>query len=153
MRRFSPDGQRVHVFDQITGKFRFSGTKRIAAEIDFYTLTNKDGGTERWIESRLAEIDAAVGIFDKLERGDATTREERWRVSFYLGFADYVAPVSAALHHLSLHATIPMTTLRSSRDLPMHSLPRQACTSSRGCSKTWCSMMSLISPKVSTRTA
>jgi Protein of unknown function (DUF4238) len=34
------------------------------------------------------DIDAAVGIFDKLERGQAITREERWRVAFFVGFAD-----------------------------------------------------------------
>jgi hypothetical protein len=88
MRRFSPDGERVHVFDQITGKFRLSGTKRVAAEIEFYTLTTKDGAHERWIESRLADIDAAVGVFDKLEHGETITREERWRVAFFVGFAD-----------------------------------------------------------------
>jgi hypothetical protein len=88
MRRFSPDGERVHVFDRITGKYRFSKTKNIAAQIDFYTIKTKDGTSERWIESRLAEIDASVSIFDKLERGEALTREERWRVAFFAGFAD-----------------------------------------------------------------
>jgi hypothetical protein len=88
MRRFSPDGERVHVFDRITGKYRFSKTKNVAAQIDFYTMKTKDGANERWIESRLAEIDASVSIFDKLERGEPLTREERWRVAFYAGFAD-----------------------------------------------------------------
>jgi hypothetical protein len=88
MRRFSPDGERVHVFDRITGKYRFSKTKNIAAQIDFYTMKTKDGRSERWIESRLAEIDASVSIFDKLERGEVLTREERLRVAFFAGFAD-----------------------------------------------------------------
>lgn len=88
MRRFSPDGERVHVFDQVTGKFRFSKTKNVAAQIEFYTMKTKDGTSERWIESRLAEIDAAVGIFDKLERGKPITREERFRVALFAGFAD-----------------------------------------------------------------
>lgn len=88
MRRFSPGSERVHVFDQITGKFRFSKTKNVAAQIEFYTMKTKDGASERWIESRLAEVDAAVGIFDKLECGQAITREERWRVAFFAGFAD-----------------------------------------------------------------
>lgn len=88
MRRFSPDGERVHVFDQITGKFRFSKTKNVAAQIEFYTMKTKDGESERWIESRLAEIDAGVGIFDKLERGEPITREERFRVAAFAGFAD-----------------------------------------------------------------
>src|SRR3954452_2481080 len=88
MRRFSPDGERVHVFDRITGKYRFSKTKNIAAQIDFYTMKTKDGRSERWIESRLAEIDASVSIFDKLERGGVLTGEERLRVAFFAGFAD-----------------------------------------------------------------
>jgi hypothetical protein len=88
MRRFSPDGERVHVFDRITGKYRFSKTRNVAAQIDFYTMKTKDGTSERWIESRLAEVDAAVGIFYKLERGEPLTRDERWRVAFFAGFAD-----------------------------------------------------------------
>lgn len=91
-RRFSPDGKRVYVFDQLTRKLRFSSTKRIAAEIEFYTMTTKEGLSERWIESRLADIDAAVGIFGKLERGEAITRDERWRVAFFIGFADSRGP-------------------------------------------------------------
>jgi hypothetical protein len=88
MRRFSPDGERVHVFDRITDKYRFSKTRNVAAQIEFYTMKTKDGTSERWIESRLAEIDAGVGIFDKLERGESFTRDERWRVAFFAGFAD-----------------------------------------------------------------
>ncbi|HEX2833942.1 MAG TPA: DUF4238 domain-containing protein [Thermoanaerobaculia bacterium] len=88
MLRFSPDGKRVHIFDQITGKFRFSKPKNVAAQIDFYTMKTKDGESKRWIESRLAEVDAAVGIFDKLERGEEITREERFRVAAFAGFAD-----------------------------------------------------------------
>jgi hypothetical protein len=88
MRRFSPDGERVHVFDRITGKYRFSKTRNVGAQIEFYTMKTKDGRSERWIESRLAEIDASVSIFDKLECGEVLTREERWRVAFFAGFAD-----------------------------------------------------------------
>lgn len=88
MLRFSPDGERVHVFDQITGTFRFSKPKNVAAQIDFYTMKTKDGESKRWIESRLGEVDAAVGIFDKLERGEEITREERFRIAAFAGFAD-----------------------------------------------------------------
>jgi hypothetical protein len=88
MRRFSPDGRRVHVFDRQTGKYRFSATKNVAAKRDFYAMKSREGTTERWIESRLAELDDAVGIFDKIERGETITREERWRVAFFIGFAE-----------------------------------------------------------------
>lgn len=87
-RRFSPDGKHVHVFDRVTEKFRFSKTKSVAAQTEFYTMKTKDGASERWGESRLAEIDAAVSIFDKLEHADAITREERFRVAAFAGFAD-----------------------------------------------------------------
>ncbi|MGA7617536.1 MAG: DUF4238 domain-containing protein [Thermoanaerobaculia bacterium] len=88
MRRFSPDGPRVHVFDRVTGKYRFSGTRNIAAQTDFYAMKTKEGATERWVEGRLAEIDSAVAIFDKIEHGETLTREERWSVAFFMGFAD-----------------------------------------------------------------
>lgn len=117
-RRFSPDGKRVHVFDQLTGKFRFSGTKRIAAEIEFYTMTTKDGTRERWIESRLRDIDAAVGIFGKLERGEAITREERWRVAFFIGFADSRGP--------GFRNTTPPLSARDNRQDDEAFLPRFA---------------------------
>lgn len=118
MRRFSPDGKRVHVFDQLTGKFRFSGTKRIAAEIEFYTMTTKDGTRERWVESRLRDIDAAVGIFGKLERGEAITREERWRVAFFIGFADSRGP--------GFRSTTPPLSARDNSEDDEAFLPRFA---------------------------
>jgi hypothetical protein len=118
MRRFSPDGQRVYVFDRITGKFRFSVTKRIAAEIDFYTMKTKAGSSERWIESRLAEIDAAVGIFKKLELGETITREERWRVAFFVGFADSRGP--------GFRSTTPPLSTRDNPDDDEAFMPRFA---------------------------
>ena len=88
MRRFAPDGERVHVYDRMTGRYRFSKTKNVGAKTEFYTVKNRDGAKLRWVESRLAEIDAAVGVFDKVERGDELTREERFHVAIFAGFAD-----------------------------------------------------------------
>jgi hypothetical protein len=45
-------------------------------------MARVSGGSSR------GEVDAAVGIFDKLERGDEITREERFRVAAFAGFAD-----------------------------------------------------------------
>lgn len=88
MRRFSPDGERVHVYDRLTGRFRFSKTKSVAAQTEFYTVKKRDGAKLRWVEWRLAEIDGAVGTFDELERGEELTREERFHVAIFAGFAD-----------------------------------------------------------------
>lgn len=86
--RFSFDDRRVHVFDRITGRFRCDGVRSVAAESEFYTLTTIEGEKERWAEGRLAQIDEGVRIFDKLERREGLTREERWHIAFFAGFAE-----------------------------------------------------------------
>jgi hypothetical protein len=55
MLRFSPDQKHVHVFDRLTGKSRFSGTRQVAAESEFNTVINNQGKKERWVEGRLSE--------------------------------------------------------------------------------------------------
>jgi len=58
-------------------------------EREFNTLMTTDGTKERWPEARLAEIDGAVvSCFNKIERQELLTREERWYVSFFTGFAE-----------------------------------------------------------------
>lgn len=88
MLRFSPDGKHVHVFDRMTRRFRFDGVRNVAAETEFYTATTRDGVKERWAEVRLGEIDGAVTLFEKLERREELTQEERWHVAFFAGFAE-----------------------------------------------------------------
>lgn len=44
------------------------------------------------VEARLAEADGAVSVFDKVERGEMLCRAERWRVSFFVAFAETRAP-------------------------------------------------------------
>jgi hypothetical protein len=89
MHRFSYDGRRLHVFDRASGKFRVDVPRNVAVESEFNTLTTKTGEKQRFPEARLAELDdAAIKCADKLEHGDQLTREERWGVSFFLGFAE-----------------------------------------------------------------
>jgi hypothetical protein len=140
MLRFSPDGERVHIFDQITGKFRFSKPKNVAAQIEFYTMKTKDGESRRWIESRLGEVDAAVGIFDKLERGEEITREERFRVAVFAGFADS--------RGTGFRSMTPPLSARHNPEDDEEFLPRFAEVLSA-----MTRVMSLISRRGSTRTA
>ena len=87
--RFSSDGRRVHVFDRKSRKVRLDVPRNVAVEREFNTVVLDDGVKERWPEARLAEVDgAAVPCFDKMERGEPLTREERWYVSFFIGFAE-----------------------------------------------------------------
>src|SRR5215212_50316 len=89
MRRFSFDGRRIHVFDSATGKLRTDVPKNVAVESEFNSILRKSGEKDRTVEARLADIDDAGGrAFDKLEQREPLTREERWHVSFFVGFAD-----------------------------------------------------------------
>lgn len=89
MLRFSSDGRRVHVFDRESRKVRLDVPRNVAVEREFNTVIMDDGVKERWPEARLAEVDGAVvPCFDKMERGEPLTREERWYVSFFIGFAE-----------------------------------------------------------------
>lgn len=89
IRRFSSDGRRVHVFDRLSRKARLDVPRNVAVEREFNTLITTDGSKERWPEARLAEVDGAVvPCFNKIERGEPLTREERWHVSFFAGFAE-----------------------------------------------------------------
>lgn len=89
LRRFSFDRRRLHVFDRTSGKFRVDVPRNVAVESEFNTITTKAGEKERFTEARLAELDgAAIKCTTKLERGDQLTRQERWCVSFFLGFAE-----------------------------------------------------------------
>lgn len=89
MLRFATDGRRVHVFDRRLQKFRLDVPRNVAVEHEFNTVITKDGTKERWPEARLAELDAVVvPCLGKLETGYTLTREERWYVSFFIGFAE-----------------------------------------------------------------
>ncbi len=89
MRRFSSDGRRIHVFDKLSRNIRQDVPHNVAVESEFNTLITRDGSKERWPEARLAQIDdAAAECFNKLEHGEPLTREERWYVSFFTGFAE-----------------------------------------------------------------
>lgn len=89
IRRFSFDGKRVHVFDRITKRFRIDVPENVAVERDLNTVTTTLGEKQRWAEGRLGELDGVIPeLFDKLESGAELTREERWHVSFFIGFAE-----------------------------------------------------------------
>lgn len=89
MMRFSPDGKNVFVFDRITRITISTDPKNVAVEKEFNTVLNQSGRKERWAEARLAELDSAAKIaLDKLEAGKDLSREERWCVSFFIGFAE-----------------------------------------------------------------
>jgi hypothetical protein len=89
MRRFSSDSRRVYVFDRLSRRVRLDVPRNVAVEREFNTLMTTDGTKERWPEARLAEIDGAVvTCFNKIERQELLTREERWYVSFFTGFAE-----------------------------------------------------------------
>jgi len=89
MSRFASDGRRVHVFDRRRRNLRIDVPRNVAVEHEFNTVITKDGTKERWPEARLAQLDGAVvACLDKLERGEPLTREERWHISFFVGFAE-----------------------------------------------------------------
>jgi len=89
MRRFSSDGRRVYVFDRLSRIVRLDVPHNVAVKREFNTLITTDGSKERWPEARLAEVDGAVvPCLNKIERGEPLTREERWYVSFFVGFAE-----------------------------------------------------------------
>ena len=89
MRRFSFDGRRVYVFDRITGKLRSDVPKNVAVESEFNSILKTSGEKDRVVEARLAELDDVGGrSLAKVERGESLTREERWYVSFFIGYAD-----------------------------------------------------------------
>jgi hypothetical protein len=89
MRRFSFDGRRIHVFDRKTGRFRIDVPANVAVESEFNTIISKSGEKRRYTEGRLAEVDdAGLRCADKLERGEQLTREDRWAMAFFVGFAE-----------------------------------------------------------------
>lgn len=89
MSRFASDGRRVHVFDRRRRSLRIDVPRNVAVEHEFNTVITKDGTKERWPEARLAQLDGTlVACLDKLERGEPLTREERWYISFFVGFAE-----------------------------------------------------------------
>jgi len=89
MLRFASDGRRVHVFDRSRRDVRVDGVPNVAVEGEFNTVITKDGNKERWPEARLAQLDgAAVECLNKLEHDEPLTREERWYISFFVGFAE-----------------------------------------------------------------
>ncbi|HEY0140532.1 MAG TPA: DUF4238 domain-containing protein [Thermoanaerobaculia bacterium] len=89
MRRFAFDGRRVYVFDRVAGKLRPDVPKNVAVESEFNSILKTSGEKDRGVEAALAELDGlASQTLDKLERGESLTREERWYVSFFIGFAE-----------------------------------------------------------------
>src|SRR5438045_2932937 len=89
LKRFLYDGRRVNVFDCVTRKLRSDVPRNVAVESEFNSVSTTSGVMDRSAESRLADFDAAAaGAFKKLENGDALSRDERWHVAFFAGFAD-----------------------------------------------------------------
>lgn len=89
MRRFAIDGRRIYVFDRVTGKLRPDVPKNVAVESEFNSILKTSGEKDRAVEAALAELDGLAGeTLNKLERGESLTTEERWYVSFFIGFAD-----------------------------------------------------------------
>lgn len=89
MWRFAGKDRRLHVFDRKRRALRIDIPRNVAVEHEFNTVITKDGTKERWLEARLAQLDSAVvACLDKLERGEPLTREERWYISFFVGFAE-----------------------------------------------------------------
>lgn len=89
MRRFSPDRKHVFAFDRVTQRTRRDIPENVAVEGEFNTVVTYEGKKERWAEAVLGELDGlAKPLLDKLERREALSREERWYVAFFVGFAD-----------------------------------------------------------------
>jgi Protein of unknown function (DUF4238) len=89
MSRFASGARRLHVFDCKRRSLRIDVPRNVAVEHEFNTVITKDETKDRWPEARLAQLDGAVvACLDKLERGEPLTREERWYISFFVGFAE-----------------------------------------------------------------
>jgi Protein of unknown function (DUF4238) len=89
MSRFASGARRLHVFDCKRRSLRIDVPRNVAVEHEFNTVITKDGTKDRWPEARLAQLDGAVvACLNKLEHGEPLTREERWYISFFVGFAE-----------------------------------------------------------------
>lgn len=89
IRRFSSDGKHVFALNRVTGAVQCVTPENVAVEKEFNTLVSRDGKKERWPEAQLASLDGTVKpLLDKLERGETLSCEERWYVSFFIGFGE-----------------------------------------------------------------
>lgn len=89
MKRFSPDGKTVFALDRLTNLVLRTIPKNLVVEKEFNTVINRDGKKERWAEARLAEVDNAAKLaMEKLDSDADLSREERWALSFFIGFAE-----------------------------------------------------------------
>lgn len=89
MRRFSPDGRHVHVFDHEMGEYRFDNPTNIAVRREFNTLTTHDGRKERWPEAILADVDSkAAPCLDRLADYQPLSAKDRWSVAVFAGYAE-----------------------------------------------------------------
>jgi hypothetical protein len=88
MARFALN-ERVWLFDRKLGHIRRDSPHNVAVETDFYTVWSEVDGKDPFAEARLAELDdAGKKALDKLEERKALKLEERWFISFFIGFFD-----------------------------------------------------------------
>ncbi|HEX8410750.1 MAG TPA: DUF4238 domain-containing protein [Thermoanaerobaculia bacterium] len=88
MRRFASDGRRVHVFDRDQQDLRVDVPHNIAVEKEFNTIRTFEGEPDRSAEARLGEVDGgAASALSKILRKEVLSRQDRWSISFFFGFA------------------------------------------------------------------